>query len=244
MSIVCLIATAAYTPTAHYPTRQALAVNAVYTPVYPARHASRYSRLALLDEPTDEAKLQNLRTEGAKTAAWLQSRASDAEPSTAPDVVEPPAPAAMTEPALTAVKAELRLLAARGDRGLKASRSVMDRLRVLTETLEAAYPASEMPTESPQLLGDWLLDFTDAADVLSLGLLPGALLELGDINQVSQHTGRPPRHSVPYKEPCPSLARTTPSLYIYVYIYIYIYICLCTCIHAYILIPSIPCVSS
>mmetsp|Transcript_15123 Transcript_15123/g.49323 ORF Transcript_15123/g.49323 Transcript_15123/m.49323 type:complete len:251 (-) Transcript_15123:109-861(-) len=93
----------------------------------------------------------------------------------------------MMEPApvddLGAVKAELRLLAARGDRGFKASASVMDRLRVLTATLESAFPSKECPTESPLLLGDWMLDFTDAADVLSLGILPGAMLELGDIYQ-------------------------------------------------------------
>jgi hypothetical protein len=84
---------------------------------------------------------------------------------------------------LTAVKAELRLLAARGDRGFKASESVMNRLRMLTATLESAFSSKECPTDSPLLLGDWILDFTDAADVLSLGVLPGALLELGDIYQ-------------------------------------------------------------
>ena len=37
--------------------------------------------------------------------------------------------------------------------------------------LEALNPCAS-PTESDELLGSWSLDFTDAADVLALGLLP------------------------------------------------------------------------
>lgn len=87
--------------------------------------------------------------------------------------------------ALATVKAELRLLAARGDRGLRASVEEILTLRSLTNELESTYSSfsDESPTASPQLLGDWRLDFTDAADVLSLGLLPGALFELGEICQ-------------------------------------------------------------
>ena len=84
---------------------------------------------------------------------------------------------------LADVKKELRLLAARGDRGLKASAAEMERLNVLTQKLEASFSSDETPTSSPLLLGEWRLDFTDAADVLTLGVIPGAFLELGDIYQ-------------------------------------------------------------
>ena len=48
-----------------------------------------------------------------------------------------------------------------------------------TEAVEAANPEPE-PVDSPLLLGEWDLEFTDAFDVLSLGLSP---LEVGRISQ-------------------------------------------------------------
>eukprot|EP00310_Coccolithus_braarudii_P019537 CAMPEP_0183355246 /NCGR_PEP_ID=MMETSP0164_2-20130417/39595_1 /TAXON_ID=221442 /ORGANISM="Coccolithus pelagicus ssp braarudi, Strain PLY182g" /LENGTH=267 /DNA_ID=CAMNT_0025528289 /DNA_START=7 /DNA_END=810 /DNA_ORIENTATION=+ len=90
--------------------------------------------------------------------------------------VNPRATAVGVEP----LKVELRLTAARVNRGFTASANKSDRLQLLTAELESAN-TEIAPTSSEQLPGKWRLDFTDAADVLSLGVLPVA--EIGDIWQ-------------------------------------------------------------
>jgi len=77
------------------------------------------------------------------------------------------------------LKAALRLGAARANRGLTASSSELLRLAEIAEQLEGTNQELE-PTASPLLFGDWQLDFTDAGDVLSLGVLP---VEIGAIYQ-------------------------------------------------------------
>ena len=72
-----------------------------------------------------------------------------------------------------ALKAEFRLRAARGNRGLSLRPDAVKGLQDLAERLESINP-TPAPTASPLLLGEWTLDFTDAADVLSLGILPGS----------------------------------------------------------------------
>jgi len=81
-----------------------------------------------------------------------------------------------------ALKAEFRLRAARGNRGLSLRPDEVKGLQDLAERLESINP-TPAPTASPLLLGEWTLDFTDAADVLSLGILPGSFAEIGRIVQ-------------------------------------------------------------
>jgi hypothetical protein len=90
---------------------------------------------------------------------------------------------------LPILKEAFRLQAARVNRGFIAGPSARNTLCEMAEALEAQQaldsttPELEFnPTSSPLLLGRWYLDFTDAADVLSLGLLPFPS-EIGDIYQ-------------------------------------------------------------
>ena len=82
------------------------------------------------------------------------------------------------------IKAELRLAAARAQRGFSASPSERATLQQLAANLEAsaALDPSFSPTDSPLLPGKWVLDFTDAADVLSLPLAP-LPFDIGDVYQ-------------------------------------------------------------
>eukprot|EP00316_Scyphosphaera_apsteinii_P012580 CAMPEP_0119324618 /NCGR_PEP_ID=MMETSP1333-20130426/63746_1 /TAXON_ID=418940 /ORGANISM="Scyphosphaera apsteinii, Strain RCC1455" /LENGTH=218 /DNA_ID=CAMNT_0007332373 /DNA_START=110 /DNA_END=766 /DNA_ORIENTATION=+ len=80
---------------------------------------------------------------------------------------------------LKAVTADLRDLARKSDRGFRASQDQLVQLRALTKQVEA-YNTEEAPVDSSQLLGRWSLTFTDAADVLSLKILPA---EVGEIAQ-------------------------------------------------------------
>ena len=90
---------------------------------------------------------------------------------------------------MSALKADFRLLAARSERGFAASPDTRKRLQDMASELEASAAASSVnepfaPTASPRLLGKWYLDFCDAADVLSLSLLPLPLgSRLGPIYQ-------------------------------------------------------------
>lgn len=77
-----------------------------------------------------------------------------------------------------ALVADLRLSAARAERGFRVD-GALEELRQKVEAVEAANPEPE-PVDSPLLLGEWDLEFTDAFDVLSLGLSP---LEVGRISQ-------------------------------------------------------------
>ena len=98
------------------------------------------------------------------------------------------AAAALSAP-MSALKADFRLLAARSERGFAASPDTRKRLQDMASELEASAAASSVnepfaPTASPRLLGKWYLDFCDAADVLSLSLLPLPLgSRLGPIYQ-------------------------------------------------------------
>lgn len=78
------------------------------------------------------------------------------------------------------VKASLLLNAARAERGfkLRGQRALAD-MRQQVELLESLNP-TVAPVDSPLLVGDWELEFTDAFDVLSLALSP---LEVGPIQQ-------------------------------------------------------------
>ena len=87
---------------------------------------------------------------------------------------------APTEPASSALKYEFRLRAARANRGFSASATEMASISLLAEELESCN-VETAPTESALLPGEWRLDFTDAADVLSLGLQPFS--EVGDVWQ-------------------------------------------------------------
>ena len=81
------------------------------------------------------------------------------------------------------LKYDFRLAAARADRGFRAlrgSRSQIARWASELESIQSSDPTF-CPTSSPQLLGRWYLDYCDAADVLSLQLLPG--LNVGEIWQ-------------------------------------------------------------
>jgi len=78
------------------------------------------------------------------------------------------------------LKAALRLSAARAERGFRVgSAEALARLREQVAAVEALSPELA-PVDSPLLPGEWDLDFTDAFDVLSLGLSP---LEIGTISQ-------------------------------------------------------------
>lgn len=78
------------------------------------------------------------------------------------------------------LKAALRLSAARAERGFRVGGTeALARLREQVAALEALSP-EVAPVDSPLLTGEWDLDFTDAFDVLSLGLSP---LEIGTISQ-------------------------------------------------------------
>ena len=86
---------------------------------------------------------------------------------------------------LPALKEAFRLQAARVNRGFLAGPAARTALCEMAEALEAQHAMDSIdliPTSSPLLLGRWYLDFTDAADVLSLGLLPFPGL-IGDIYQ-------------------------------------------------------------
>lgn len=94
---------------------------------------------------------------------------------------------------LPALKEAFRLQASRVNRGFVAGPAVRSALCEMAEALEAQQAMDSNnpvglnsinlnPTSSPLLLGRWYLDFTDAADVLSLGLLPFPGL-IGDIYQ-------------------------------------------------------------
>lgn len=91
--------------------------------------------------------------------------------------------AALTTTAV--LKDDFRLLAARNDRGFSASASTIARLQAMATELEAATDSEGFaPTASETLLGKWDLDFCDAGDVLSLGLLPLPLgSRIGNIYQ-------------------------------------------------------------
>ena len=85
----------------------------------------------------------------------------------------------------TPLKQDFRLLAARNDRGFAASPDTISRLQQMASDLEATVDSTDfVPTSSPSLLGKWSLDFCDAADVLSLALLPLPLgSRIGDVYQ-------------------------------------------------------------
>ena len=90
-----------------------------------------------------------------------------------------------TSPDVGHLKKDFRLAAARANRGFTAGGLTRAELIGMAEALEAAATASSeefSPTTSPMLLGRWYLDFTDAADVLSLSLLPFPA-EIGDVYQ-------------------------------------------------------------
>jgi hypothetical protein len=76
-------------------------------------------------------------------------------------------------------KASLRLTAARTNRGFLASPDERAQVASLAIQLEALN-TEQAPTASAQLLGRWYLDYTDAADVLSLSLGPA---DIGDVYQ-------------------------------------------------------------
>ena len=80
---------------------------------------------------------------------------------------------------VTALKSTLRLAAARANRGFTASTSARGAVARIASELEGA-DTSQTPTASSMLLGEWYLDWTDAADVLSLQL---SLMNIGDIRQ-------------------------------------------------------------
>jgi len=90
-----------------------------------------------------------------------------------------PAAAAASSRA-SVLKHELRLTAARANRGFTPGVGVAARLAAVVDELETLNECDE-PTGSPDLLGRWYLDYTDAVDVLSLALQPFA--EVGDIVQ-------------------------------------------------------------
>jgi hypothetical protein len=76
---------------------------------------------------------------------------------------------------LDVLKASFRLTAARAERGFAASPTTRTRLQALAAELEADASVTDTsfaPTASDSILGKWTLDFCDAADVLSLALLP------------------------------------------------------------------------
>jgi hypothetical protein len=82
------------------------------------------------------------------------------------------------------LKSDFRLQAARAGRGFSATPSARSKVSRLAADLEETQRASIVelaPTSSELLLGKWYLDWTDAADVLSLALLPN--VALGDIVQ-------------------------------------------------------------
>jgi hypothetical protein len=84
------------------------------------------------------------------------------------------------------LKVSFRLQAARANRGFFASPTDRATLTNIAEELEATARGTEswVPTASPDLLGRWYLDFTDASDVLALPFLPPlALAEVGEIYQ-------------------------------------------------------------
>ncbi|KAL1522911.1 hypothetical protein AB1Y20_017876 [Prymnesium parvum] len=87
-----------------------------------------------------------------------------------------------------AAKARVLRGAQEVDRGFSASRGAARRLAADVAALEA-FGGRASPTESPLLLGDWELIFTDAVDVLSLKLLPA---QLGAIRQ-NLRAGKEPR---------------------------------------------------
>lgn len=82
------------------------------------------------------------------------------------------------------VKAALAVAAAAANRGFTATQQQCDDVRALVRTLESTEPAAaNKPARSPLLVGDWRLDFTDAVDMLSLSVAPGAVCEIGEVRQ-------------------------------------------------------------
>lgn len=80
---------------------------------------------------------------------------------------------------LIETKASLRLAAARTNRGFLASPEEREKVTSLANALEGMN-IDQAPTANECLLGRWYLDYTDAADVLSLSLGPA---EVGNVYQ-------------------------------------------------------------
>eukprot|EP00966_Prymnesium_polylepis_P049774 1151914-Prymnesium_polylepis.1 len=77
--------------------------------------------------------------------------------------------AALLASDVASLKASLRQRSTDVERGFSADRAAKQALAANVEALEALNE-DEAPTKSGKLLGDWALDYTDAADVLSLKL--------------------------------------------------------------------------